>query len=251
MIRLFYYVLAIAIDYLSTIKEINKMIIHSLSWGLSLVSLFPFPLYNTTKEDNIVLKVFIYIFPFYVLLTRAYESLFLIVFYNYLQLWIKLKFRDNPYKIYNFNFIDIFIYMSLSYASFFSTGNIASISGFTISSVFRFFSVYYPIPIAILIITKILLPTLLISSAFFEICEKFNYSTNDSLFIMISMLEIMNIKFFFDIRDRGSWREIGMSIAYFIISNVITFMQFFLFLFTKTIFLLENKVSYIYYLIMV
>ena len=168
------------------------------------------------------------------------------MFYNYLQLWIKLKFRDNPQKIYNFNLIDIFIYFSITYASFFSTGNVASISGFTLSSVFRFFSVNYAMYITALILTKILLPTLFASSALFEICETYNYSTNDTLFILISMSEVMNIKFFFDIRDWGSWREIGMSIAYFIISNVISFMQFLIFLFAKMIFLFDKKISKCY-----
>ena len=196
--------------------------------GISFIKFISLPLYNGSKEDNILLKAFLYICPFYILLTRSYESLFLIVFYNYLQLWTKLKFRDNPQKIYNFIFIDIFFYYSISYASFFSTGNVASISGFTLSSVFRFFSGNYPMPMTALILTKILLPTFFISSALFEICKKFNYSTNDTLFIMISLSEVINIKFFFNIRDWGSWKEIGMSIAYFIISNVITVFYVFL-----------------------
>ena len=222
------------------------MIIHIAAWGLSLISLFPIPLYHTDKEENILLKIFIYIFPFYILLTRSYESLFLIVFYNYLQLWSKLKFRNNPQKIYKFSYIDIFFYMSISYASFFSTGNVASISGFTLSSVFRFFSVYRPIPITILILIKILLPTLFISSALLKNIDSYNYSLFDTLFMMISMSEVMNIKFFFDIRDWGSWLEIGMSIAYFIISNVISFMQFLIFMFAKMVFLADNKLNKYY-----
>ena len=173
IIRIIYYILAIIIDVISTSDKIKKDIIHYLSWGLTGISLFPLPLY-TSKEDNVLLKAFIYVFPFYILLTRSYESLFLIVFYNYLQLWIKLKFRDNPKKIYNFNLIDIFIYFSITYASFFSTGNVASISGFTLSSVFRFFSVNYAMYITALILTKILLPTLFASSALLEICETYN-----------------------------------------------------------------------------
>ena len=138
------------------------------------------------------------------------------------------------------------MYMSLDYASCFSTGNIASISGFTITSVFRFFSVYYPMPITALILTKVLLPTLFISSALFEVCKIYNYSTFDTLFILISMSEVMNIKFFFDIRDWGSWREIGMSIAYFIISNVISFMQFIIFLVARSIFWTNDKLNKCY-----
>ena len=246
IIRVIYFILSIIIDSLSAYKIIDDDTTHYFSWGLTLISLFPLPLYNTSKENNILLKVFLYIFPFYILLTRSYESLFLIVFYNYLQLWIKLKFRDNPEKVYKFNLIDIFFYMSISYASFFSTGNVASISGFNISSVFRFFSIYRPMPITALILIKILLPTLFISSAIFEIFELYDYSTIDTLFMLISMSEVMNIKFFFDIRDWGSWREIGMSIAYSLISNIISFMQFLIFLFAKIIFMFDNKISKCY-----
>ena len=246
VLRLLYYFLAILIDFLSIFKSVNKMIIHSLAWSLSLISLLPIPLYHSDKEENILLKILIYIFPFYILLTRSYEALFIIVFYNYLQLWLKLKFRDNPQKKYKFNYIDIFFYISISYASFFSTGNVASISGFTLSSVFRFFSVYRPIPITILILIKILLPTLFISSAFLKIIDSYNYSLFDTLFMIISMSEVMNIKFFFDIRDWGSWREIGMSIAYFIISNVISFMQFLIFMFAKMVILTDNKLNRYY-----
>ena len=222
------------------------MTIHKMAWGLTFLTLFPIPIFFTNKDDNILLKIFMHIFPFYILLTRSYEALFIIVFYNYLQLWIKLKFRDNPNKTYKFNYIDIFFYISISYASFFSTGNVASISGFTLSSVFRFFSINQPLPITALILTKILSPTLFMSSMLFEICNTYDYSTSDTLFMMISMCEVMNIKFFFDIRDNGSWFEIGMSIAYFIISNVISFMQFIIFVVARAIFWTDNKLSKCY-----
>ena len=59
--------------------------------------------------------------------------------------------------------------------------------------------------------------------------------------MMIALCEIMNIKFFLEIKDFGSWFEIGMSIAFFVISNVVAFMQFLSFLFVNVIFLLDNK----------
>ena len=232
--------------------------IHSLSWGLLIISLFPFPLYKTPKENNTLLKLLLYIYPLYILFTRSYEGLFLLFFYNYLQLWVKMKWREkseekteenseqnveNEDKKYTFNLIDIFMYMTLSYTSAFSTGNIASISGFTLSSVFRFVSKYWPFLITGLIMIKILIPSIFVTVSLFEICKKYNYSSTDSLFMLIAMCEIMNIKFFFDIRDFGSWLEIGMSIAFFIISNVIAFLQFLYFLGVNLIFWADNKVN--------
>ena len=83
----------------------------------------------------------------------------------------------------------------------FMTGNVASISGFTMSSVFRFISTYLPILITALIMIKILLPSLFVTLALSEICKIYNYSSWDSLFMLIAMCQIMNIRFFFNIRD--------------------------------------------------
>ena len=257
ILRIVYFAFAIIIDIISTFKNINIVVIHSLSWGLLIISLFPFPLYKTPKENNVLLKLLLYIYPLYILFTRSYEGLFLLFFYNYLQLWVKMKWREKSeekteesseqngenVEKYSFNLIDIFMYMTLSYTSAFSTGNIASISGFTLSSVFRFVSKYWPFLITGLIMIKILIPSIFVTVSLFEICKKYNYSSTDSLFMLIAMCEIMNIKFFFDIRDFGSWLEIGMSIAFFIISNVIAFLQFLYFLGVNLIFWADNKVN--------
>jgi len=249
--RLGYFILAIFVDILSTDKNINVIVIHLMTWIVTIISLFPFPFFRISYKNNILLKLFLFIFPFYILLTRSYEGLFLIIFYDYLQLWIKMKYRETPEKPgengednankNKFNLIDIFIYMSLIYTSAFSTGNVASLSGFTLSSVFRFISKYWPKLITTLIILKILIPSIFVTLAHFEICKQYKYSRIDSLFMMIALCEIMNIKFFLEIRDFGSWFEIGMSIAFFVISNVVAFMQFLSFLFVNVIFFLDNK----------
>jgi phosphatidylinositol glycan class N len=139
--------------------------------------------------------------------------------------------------------MDLFAFLTLLYMSAFMTGNVASISGFTISSVFRFTAIYIPILITILIMIKILLPSLFVTLALSEICKRYDYSIWDSLFMLIAMCQIMNIRFFFNIRDFGSWKEIGLSISYFIISNVIAFAQFFLFLFVKLMDKLDKKIN--------
>ena len=244
IIRFIYFCLAIIVDIISSIKNIKAIIIESLTWGLSLISLFPLPLYKTSKENNILLKILLHILPFYVLLTRSYESIFLIIFYNYLQLWINLKWRTKKVnQKYNFNLMDLFVFLTLLYMSAFMTGNVASISGFTISSVFRFTAIYIPILITILIMIKILLPSLFVTLALSEICKRYDYSNWDSLFMLIAMCQIMNIRFFFNIRDFGSWKEIGLSISFFIISNVIAFVQFFMFIFVKFMDDLDIKIN--------
>ena len=244
ILRLIYFFLAIIIDIISTSKNIKFIIIEGLSWGLSLITLFPLPLLKTTKENNILLKILLYIMPFYVLLTRSYESIFLIIFYNYLQLWINLKWRTKKEnQKYNFNLVDLFMFLTLLYISAFMTGNVASISGFTMSSVFRFISVYIPTLLTSLIMIKLLFPSFFVTLALSEICKIYNYSIWDSLFMLVAFSQIMNIRFFFNIRDFGSWKDIGLSISYFIITNVITFVQFFMFLFVKFLDSIDIKIN--------
>ena len=252
-IRLIYFGLAIIVDIISSsIKNKYFYLIYILSWGLTILTLFPFPLYKM-QGNNILSKIFLYIIPFYILFIRSYEGLFLIIFYNYLQLWIKMKWHEKEekqnynkiegVKNNNFNLIDIFMYMFLVYSSFFSTENIVSISEFNISSVIRFVSELWPKTKIILILIKTLIPNIFITTALFEICRQYNYSTFDSLIMITAMCEIINIKFFFRIKDSGSWFQIGMSIAFFIISNAIVFIQFFIFFLVKCISWIDIKIN--------
>ncbi len=84
-----------------------------MSWALTGLSLFPFPLYKGEQENNL-LKLLLYIFPFYLLLTCSYEGIFLIIYYDYLQLWVDMKRKipkDNKSK---FNIIDILFFIFIS-----------------------------------------------------------------------------------------------------------------------------------------
>ena len=51
-----------------------------------------------------------------------------------------IKEVENDIKKGNFNLIDIFAYMSLLYSSSINSGNVVSLIGFTLSSIFRFIS---------------------------------------------------------------------------------------------------------------
>lgn len=218
-----------------------------MSWALTGLSLFPFPLYKGEQENNL-LKLLLYIFPFYLLLTCSYEGIFLIIYYDYLQLWVDMKRKipkDNKSK---FNIIDILFFIFISYTSFYSLTDVNTIRDFKLSAISRFFSQTEKEKVlakTILIMTKALIPGLFVTTAFFEICEIYNYSSLDSLIVLIAMIQIMNLKFYYGIRDFGSWAEIGMSIAFFVISNLIGLMEIITFSGVKCIFLMtSNKSKY-------
>ena len=169
-----------------------------MSWALTGLSLFPFPLYKGEQENNL-LKLLLYIFPFYLLLTCSYEGIFLIIYYDYLQLWVDMKRKipkDNKSK---FNIIDILFFIFISYTSFYSLTDVNTIRDFKLSAISRFFSQTEKEKVlakTILIMTKALIPGLFVTTAFFEICEIYNYSSLDSLIVLVAMIQIMNLKFY-------------------------------------------------------
>ena len=179
------------------------------------------------------------------LLTCSYEGIFLIIYYDYLQLWIKMKrnIKNKEEKSDKFNLIDILFFIFLSYTSFFSLQDVNSIREFNLPSVLRFTSNKNDNIKTLLIMAKSLLPALFTTTTFFEICEIYNYSIVDSVIVIISMCEFMNLKFYYEIRDFGSWLEIGMSIAFFVISNIVGLMQILTFPLVNLIFWMSSNKS--------
>ena len=179
------------------------------------------------------------------LLTCSYEGIFLIIYYDYLQLWIKMKrnIKNKEEKSDKFNIIDILFFIFISYTSFFNLQDVNSIREFNLPSVLRFTSKNNDKIKILLIMAKSLLPALFTTTSFLEICKIYNYSILDSVIVIVSMSEIMNLKFFYEIRDFGSWLEIGMSIAFFVISNIVALMQILAFPLVNLIFWMSSNKS--------
>ena len=224
-IRIFYIGFSIIIDILPF--YINLKVIHILSWIITILSLIPYPVVNY-KNNNLISQIFLWGFPFYILLTISYEGIFLTIFYNYLQLWIEVEKMKKIEKNNKFSLTDIFMYSFLIYSSFFSIGEIESLN----CSFYRLIYYYSSSPILkyALLAYKIMFPILLVTASFFEICKKKNTSIFDSLILLIALLGFMSLKFFFNIRESGSFKEIGMSIAIYIISIAVPYFQIIFFI---------------------
>jgi len=224
-IRISYICFSIIIDILPF--YINLKVIHILSWIITILSLIPYPVVNY-KNNNLISQIFLWGFPFYILLTISYEGIFLTIFYNYLQLWIEVEKMKKIEKNNKFSLTDIFMYSFLIYSSFFSIGEIESLN----CSFYRLIYYYSSSPILkyALLAYKIMFPILLVTASFFEICKKKNTSIFDSLILLIALLGFMSLKFFFNIRESGSFKEIGMSIAIYIISIAVPYFQIIFFI---------------------
>ena len=228
MIRILYCFFAIIIDILYALKIVKKKYIHTASWILLVISILPFPkfLYSPETDNQIVAKVFLYIFPFYILMTVSYEALFFIIFYNLIQIWVakrqlKKGFNEDNMKFKGEYLIELILYLFLSYASSFSTGVLANISGFDIKSVFRFVTKYYPFIMMSLIIAKIILPFILVNVGFCAVCKHNGASACNIFLVLGAICEPLCIFYFFKVKDDGSWLDMGLSIGYFALSNFI------------------------------
>ncbi|KAJ0098524.1 hypothetical protein Patl1_21939 [Pistacia atlantica] len=106
-------------------------------------------------------------------------------------------------------------FMVLFNVAFFGTGNFASIASFEISSVYRFITVFSPFLMAALLIFKLFIPFMLVICAFSAITKLLQIPRLGCYFLVILLSDVMTIHFFFLVRNKGSWMEIGNSISHF------------------------------------
>lgn len=125
--------------------------------------------------------------------------------------------------------------MIFCYVAFFGTGNIASISSFEISSTYRFTTIFNPFLMASLLIWKIIIPFISVACTFRVINRKLEIPESAAFFSVIALSDVMSLNFFFLVKDFGSWKEIGMSISHFAISNAFILINFILFAFSHLI----------------
>ena len=113
--------------------------------------------------------------------------------------------------------------------AFFGTGNIASVSSFTIESVYRFITVFDPFMMGALLVFKILIPFFLLSSALSLLSRCLDLPPFSLFLLVLSTTDVMTLNFFFLVRDSGSWLEIGTTISHFCIASAFIVFQILLF----------------------
>lgn len=104
----------------------------------------------------------------------------------------------------------------------FASGNAASLSSFDPLWVRSFVTVFSPFTMAILIVMKLLIPILLVLCAFCVVIVKIRIAPRDVFLTMTLFSDVMVLIFFFQIRNEGSWKDIGLSLSRFIIAEVMT-----------------------------
>jgi GPI ethanolamine phosphate transferase 1 len=198
--------------------------------------------------------IFLAFAPSFILLTISYEGLFYFAFGATLLTWVRLEhaiysfhFRPTPtatpqngtvvnsttpanadliprktYRtltIADFRTSLFFFYLLQS--AFFSTGNIASISTFSLDAVYRLIPIFDPFSQAALLIFKIMIPFAMISAALGILNRRVGLQSSALFMVVMSISDIMTLNFFWTVRDEGSWLEIGTTITNFAIASML------------------------------
>lgn len=199
--------------------------------------------------------IFLTFSPAFIILTISWEGLFYFVFCMTLVTWVRLEHaiyvhtsgstsqpkpnsngsatESKPAtgtavvdgQTYHYRALTVsdtrvaLFFFFLLQAAFFSTGNVASLSSFSLDSVRRLIPVFNPFSQAALLILQILIPFAIISANLGILNRRLEVAPSALFMVVMSISDVMTLNFFYMVRDEGSWLDIGMTISHFCIAS--------------------------------
>lgn len=112
-------------------------------------------------------------------------------------------------------------FLYLLQSAFFSTGNIASVSSFSLDAVYRLIPVFDPFSQGALLILKIMAPFALVSANLGLLTRRLKLKSGALFALVMGIGDWLTLRFFWSVRDEGSWLEIGESISVFVIASAL------------------------------
>lgn len=172
--------------------------------------------------------------PTFVILTISYESLFYVAFSITLLTWVRLEYsvagmqpketKGVPGTFRPLQLSDARValfFLVLFQSAFFSTGNVASISSFSMDSVNRLIPVFDPFSQGALLILKLMIPFALISANLGVLNKMLGVAPSALFMVVLAETDILTLYFFWVVKDEGSWLEIGSTISHFAIASLL------------------------------
>ena len=111
-------------------------------------------------------------------------------------------------------------FLFLLQAGFFLTGNVASVSSFSLDSVYRLIPVFDPFSQGALLVLKLMIPFAVISANLGVLNRRLGVAPSSLFMVVIAISDVLTLNFFWVVKDEGSWLDIGTSISHFIIASV-------------------------------
>ncbi|KAK1142291.1 Glycosyl phosphatidyl inositol anchor synthesis [Aspergillus melleus] len=213
-------------------------------------------LYPNSHYLHRLMIIFLTFSPTFIILTISYEGLFYFVFCMTLITWVRLEHavyettatppakeqgpgkepevskkpgtestaivqgQAYPYRALSLSDarVALFFFFLLQ-SAFFSTGNIASISSFSLDSVNRLIPIFNPFSQGALLILKLLIPFAIISANLGILNRRLEVAPSALFMVVMSISDVMTLNFFYMVRDEGSWLDIGTTISHFCIAS--------------------------------
>ena len=115
--------------------------------------------------------------------------------------------------------VALFFFVLLQ-SAFFSTGNVASVSAFSLDSVYRLIPVFDPFSQGAMLILKLVIPFALVSANLGILNKRLGVAPSALFMVVMAVSDVLTLYFFWVVRDEGSWLEIGSTISHFVIASL-------------------------------
>lgn len=114
------------------------------------------------------------------------------------------------------------ILLYLLQSAFFSTGNIASVSSFSLDAVYRLIPIFDPFSQGALLILKLMTPFALISATLGILNRRLGLQSSALFMVVMAIGDVLVMNFFWMVKDEGSWLDIGTTISHFVIGSLLS-----------------------------
>lgn len=178
-----------------------------------------------------LLTIFMLFSPSMIILSISYEGYFYVAFSLLMYSWLQLETAiadqqrnksDSKAPILSLSTVRLaLMFLFFTHIAFFATGNIASISTFSLDSVYRLIPIFNPFSMGALLILKILVPFVVLSVVLGVINLRVRLPKYALFSMVLAVSDVLSLNFFYMVVDEGSWLDIGTGISHYCICSML------------------------------